>query len=431
MEQEKLAEVHDQVILVTNNLSVADALNLNRNFILGVVTAEGSPLAHVAIILRSLGIPSVSGLGEAIKLIQSGMNLILDADRGELILQPSPAEMHKCARGSIALAKEKLIKDQDQLALWKGKISVSAEGRHIPLLANLKDRPSELKDIVDQGADGVGLLRTELYFQGLQSFPSEEEQFEAYRSVVEALGDRPVIIRTFDFGGDKPFPDQLNSATEYTCLNQRGIRFCLANPQLFKQQLKAILRASYFGQVKLLYPMIATLKELRAAKQLLEQVKVELEQDALHFDPHLQVGMMVEVPAAALAADVFVREVDFMAIGSNDLLSNLFGYDRQHMQAEELEQFLHPAMLRLIRQVVQAAHDTGIKVCLCGEMARDDRALPLLLGLGIDMLSLDATGIASTRRLLHDLDVEKLKLTASKALSLATAEEVQKVNTKD
>lgn len=412
------SNMNEQVIIVANDLTPSETAQLDRNFVLGFITDIGGRTSHSAIMARSLEIPAVVGTGIATTTIQDGDYLIVDGLTGQVLVNPS-AEV-------IADYQEKALNYRAQQAEWSTLVNeqtVSKDGVHVELAANIGS-PSDLDGVLRHGAEGIGLYRTEFLYMGRENLPSEEEQFTAYKTVLEGMKGKPVVIRTLDIGGDKHLPYLPVQEEMNPFLGHRAIRLCLDQQELFRTQLRALLRASVYGNLKIMFPMIATIQEFRAAKEILLEEKEKLIAGGIAVGSSIEVGMMVEIPSTAVMADIFAKEVDFFSIGTNDLIQYTMAADRMNEKVSYLYQPYNPAILRLIQMVIKAAHQEQKWVGMCGEMAGDEHAVPLLLGLGLDEFSMSATSILKTRALLKQLSVPEMQSLATEALQLATAEEV-------
>lgn len=412
------SNINEQVIIVANDLTPSETAQLDRNYVLGFITDIGGRTSHSAIMARSLEIPAVVGVGAATTTIQDGDTIIVDGLTGQVLVNPS-ADV-------IADYQEKAQKYRAQQAEWSTLVNeqtVSKDGVHVELAANIGS-PSDLDGVVRHGAEGIGLYRTEFLYMGRENLPSEEEQFTAYKTVLEGMQGKPVVIRTLDIGGDKHLPYLPLQEEMNPFLGHRAIRLCLDQQELFRTQLRALLRASVYGNLKIMFPMIATIQEFREAKAILLQEKEKLIAGGIAVGSSIEVGMMVEIPSTAVMADIFAKEVDFFSIGTNDLIQYTMAADRMNEKVSYLYQPYNPAILRLIQMVIKAAHQEQKWVGMCGEMAGDELAVPLLLGLGLDEFSMSATSILKTRALLKQLSVPEMQALATEALQLATAEEV-------
>ncbi|WP_288580425.1 MULTISPECIES: phosphoenolpyruvate--protein phosphotransferase [Lysinibacillus] len=412
------SNINEQVIIVANDLTPSETAQLDRNYVLGFITDIGGRTSHSAIMARSLEIPAVVGAGVATTTIQDGDTIIVDGLTGQVLVNPSA--------GVIADYQEKAQKYRVQQAEWSTLVNeqtVSKDGVHVELAANIGS-PNDLDGVLRHGAEGIGLYRTEFLYMGRENLPSEEEQFTAYKTVLEGMKGKPVVIRTLDIGGDKHLPYLPLQEEMNPFLGHRAIRLCLDQQELFRTQLRALLRASVYGNLKIMFPMIATIQEFRAAKAILLEEKEKLIAGGIAVGSSIEVGMMVEIPSTAVMADIFAKEVDFFSIGTNDLIQYTMAADRMNEKVSYLYQPYNPAILRLIQMVIKAAHQEKKWVGMCGEMAGDEHAVPLLLGLGLDEFSMSATSILKTRALLKQLSVPEMQTLATEALQLATAEEV-------
>ncbi|MCM3627075.1 phosphoenolpyruvate--protein phosphotransferase [Paenibacillus glycanilyticus] len=415
-----VANKNEKSILFAFDLTPSDTAQLDPSVIGGFVTAAGGRTSHSAIIARSVGIPAIVGAGEGALHIEEGQLVIVDGAAGLVLIEPEDKELaHYQALQEQAAGKRALL---DQ---YRGKPSISADGHQVELVANIGS-VQDARQAREHGAEGVGLFRTEFLYMGRPDLPTEEEQFTAYKEAAEAFGpDAPIVIRTMDIGGDKELPGLQLEKEDNPFLGYRAIRICLDRPDLFKTQLRAVLRASAFGNLKIMYPMIAALAEWRAAKALLEEAKQELRSENIAFNEQIEAGIMIEIPAAAQMADRFAREVDFFSIGTNDLVQYTMAADRMNPKLGYLSDPLHPPVLRLIDQVIRAAHQENKWVGMCGEMAGTPVALPILLGMGLDEFSMSASAVLPARALLSRLDRSKLASLAEAVLDLDDAEEVR------
>jgi phosphotransferase system enzyme I (PtsI) len=410
-----LSELAEDVVVLAHDLTPSDTAQLNRH-VLGFATEIGGRTSHSAIMARSLELPAVVGVSGLLSGIQSGDLVIVDGEQGRVIVNPTEEELKQYQQ-----RKEALLQEKEALRALVDKPSITTDGRRVELAANI-GTPKDAEGALRNGAEGIGLYRTEFLYMDRQELPGEEEQFEAYKRVAVAMGDRPVVIRTLDIGGDKELPYLQLPKEANPFLGYRAIRLCLDRKDLFTIQLRAILRASAYGKLRIMYPMISSLEELRQANAVLETVKRELRESGVPFDEAIQVGMMIEVPSAAVAADLLAPEVDFFSIGTNDLIQYTLAADRMNERISYLYQPFHPAVLRLIRHVINAAHQHGKWVGMCGEMAGDLLAIPLLLGFGLDEFSMSASSILNARALITSLSYEEAKTWADAAMQYKTAE---------
>ena len=408
-----MAEPH---ILVAHNLTPSDTATMDRNLVLGIATDLGSRTSHTAIIARSLNIPAVVGLHDATEKLESGEQVLLDGYTGVVIVDPKPETLSYY--GEIELRKGQLTKELKRL---RETPSTTADGRHIVLSANI-ELPSDVEAVSENGAEGIGLYRTEFLFVNRDTLPTEEEQYETYRNVAERVHPDPLIIRTFDLGGDKLAVGTVDVGDELNpFLGWRAIRFCLENIDIFKTQLRAIVRASAVGNVKIMFPMISGVEELRHAKEVLEECQKEI---GAKKSGRMEVGAMIEIPSAAISADTLAREVDFFSIGTNDLIQYTIAVDRVNERIAHLYEPTHPAVLRLLKMIADAAHANKIWVGVCGEMARDVALIPLLIGLGMDELSVGSTSVPRVKMAVQSLAVPECQQLVNEALKLQTSSEI-------
>jgi phosphotransferase system enzyme I (PtsI) len=403
-------------ILVAHNLTPSDTATMNRNLVLGIATDLGSGTSHTAIIARSLNIPAVVGLHDVTEKLESGQHVLLDGYTGVLIVDPTGETL--AYYGEVELRKGLITKELKRL---RETPSTTADGRHIVLSANI-ELPEDVESVAENGAEGIGLYRTEFLFVNRDTLPTEEEQYETYRKVAERVHPDPLIIRTFDLGGDKLAVGMADVGDELNpFLGWRAIRFCLENIDVFKTQLRAIVRASVVGNVKIMFPMISGLEELRRAKEVLEECKKEIGSTKMS---RMEVGAMIEIPSAAISADALAREVDFFSIGTNDLIQYTIAVDRVNERIAHLYEPTHPAVLRLLKMIADAAHANKIWVGVCGEMARDVALIPLLIGLGMDELSVGSTSVPRVKMAVRSLAVPECQQLVSEALQLQTSSEI-------
>lgn len=414
-----LAEIKEEVVLVADDLTPSDTAQLNKQFVLGFATDIGGRTSHSAIMARSMEIPAVVGAKSITKAAEADMMIIIDGLDGVVIVDPTDEE--------IEAYRKKQADFEEQKKKWaklKNEPSVTADGVQVELVANI-GTPNDLEGVVNNGGEGIGLYRTEFLYMGRNELPTEEEQFEAYKKVTEEMGEHPVVIRTLDVGGDKELP-YLDLPKEMNpFLGFRAIRLCLEKDDMFRTQLRALLRASAFGNLKIMFPMIATLEEFRQGKAMLEEEKKKLQDEGVNVGENIEVGIMVEIPSTAVMAPQFAREVDFFSIGTNDLIQYTMAADRMNEQVSYLYQPYNPAILNLVKMVIDASHKEGKWTGMCGEMAGDEIAIPLLVGLGLDEFSMSATSILPARSQLSKLTKKDAEEVAMKALHLNTSEEVK------
>jgi phosphoenolpyruvate-protein phosphotransferase (PTS system enzyme I) len=413
-----LSLISEEVIIIADDLTPSDTAQLNRNFVKGFTTNIGGRTSHSAIMARSMEIPAVVGTKKATSSIQNGDVVIVDGLNGEVLINPAPEVIEKY--------KSELKRFEEQKAEWAKLVNegtVSRDGHHVELAANI-GTPKDLVGVVANGAEGVGLYRTEFLYMGRNELPTEEEQFESYKAVLEGMKGKPVVVRTLDIGGDKELPYLELPKEMNPFLGFRAIRLCLEEQDLFRTQLRALLRASTYGNLKIMFPMIATLDEFRSAKAILLEEKEALVSQGISVSDSIELGIMVEIPSTAVMADQFAKEVDFFSIGTNDLIQYTMAADRMNERVSYLYQPYNPAILRLVKMVIDAAHREGKWAGMCGEMAGDETAIPLLLGLGLDEFSMSATSILKARSQILRLSKEEMKELADQALQMSTVDEV-------
>jgi phosphotransferase system enzyme I (PtsI) len=411
--------IDEEVIVVAHDLTPSDTAQLNREFVKAFVTDIGGRTSHSAIMARSLEIPAIVGTKDITSLVKEGDLIIIDGLEGDVIVHPETSDVTTYETKAKAFA--------DQKAEWdklKDEQTITADGKHIELAANI-GTPKDLVGVKNNGGEAVGLYRTEFLYMDSPDFPSEEDQFKAYKEVLEGMEGKAVVVRTMDIGGDKELPYLTLPHEMNPFLGYRAIRICLAQPDMFRTQLRALLRASVFGQLRIMFPMIATLQEFRQAKGMLLEEKAKLVSEGVEVSENIEVGIMIEIPAAAVIADKFAKEVDFFSIGTNDLIQYTMAADRMNERVSYLYQPYNPSILRLIKNVIDASHKEGKWTGMCGEMAGDQTAVPLLVGLGLDEFSMSASSILKTRSLMKRLDTKQMAELADKAINECdTADEV-------
>jgi phosphotransferase system enzyme I (PtsI) len=406
-------------ILVAHNLTPSDTASIDKANVLGIATDLGSRTSHAAILARSLNIPAIVGLHDITAKLETGQHVLLDGNDGWLIVDPTPKTVAEY--GEIESKRAKVTAKLKEL---RETTSTTRDGRHIVLSANI-ELPGDVDAVEANGAEGVGLYRTEFLYLNRPSLPTEDEQYEIYRKVAERVRPDPLIIRTFDLGGDKLAPGTVDIADELNpFLGWRAIRFCLENIDIFKTQLRAILRASSVGNVKIMFPMISGLDELRRAIAVLDECKEELRSSKIDMAERLDVGAMIEIPSAAICASVLAPEVDFLSIGTNDLIQYALAVDRVNEKIAHLYEPTHPAVLRLLKMIADAAHDHNLWVGVCGEMAGDIALIPLLLGLGMDELSTAAILVPRVKRAVQSLTIPECRELVEETFKLDTGSEI-------
>ncbi|ELI5450145.1 phosphoenolpyruvate--protein phosphotransferase [Staphylococcus pseudintermedius] len=410
--------IDESVIIVAHDLTPSDTAQLNKQYVQGFVTNIGGRTSHSAIMSRSLEIPAVVGTKSISESVQQGDMVIVDGLTGDVIVNPSDDEIK-----AYQHKRESFFADREALKQLRDEPSKTLDGHEVELAANI-GTPNDLEGVHNNGAEGIGLYRTEFLYMGRDNMPTEDEQFEAYKKVLESMEGKRVVVRTLDIGGDKELP-YLNLPEEMNpFLGYRAIRLCLDQPEIFRPQLRALLRASAYGKLNIMFPMVATIQEFRDAKALLLEEKENLKQEGVEVSDDIELGIMVEIPATAALADVFAKEVDFFSIGTNDLIQYTMAADRMSERVSYLYQPYNPSILRLIKQVIDASHQEGKWTGMCGEMAGDETAIPLLIGLGLDEFSMSATSILKARRQIKDLSRTEMVQLADRALNCATVDEV-------
>jgi phosphoenolpyruvate-protein phosphotransferase (PTS system enzyme I) len=410
MKRDDLGHLKEHVIIVAQDLTPTQTVTLDKEKVVAFATDVGGRTAHTAILARALGIPAVVGLGSITAEVVGGDLLIVDGTTGTVIINPDAATLDSYH------AKVRHIEEHEaRLARLRRLPAETVDGKRVRLFANIES-PDEAKMAVERGAEGIGLYRTEFLFFEKGGAPDEEEHYEAYRQVVEALGGRPVTIRTFDMGGDKLFPGKV-AVERNPFLGCRSIRLCLQHPDLFKTQIRAILRASALGPASILFPMISNVREVRRAKAIVHEVMAELDEAGIPFRRTLEIGIMIEVPGAAKIIDLLAKEVDFVSIGTNDLVQYTLAVDRGNEHVSELFQPAHPAVLRLIRDVIEAGRASGIRVAMCGEMSGEVIYAVLLLGLGLTEFSVSPAVLPQIKEIIRSVTTEHAQEVARTALS--------------
>ncbi|MGL4246919.1 phosphoenolpyruvate--protein phosphotransferase [Lactiplantibacillus plantarum] len=420
------ALIDSEVIVVAHDLTPSDTAQLDRKYVKGFITDIGGRTSHSAIMSRTLEIPAVVGSESATTDIKEGDTVVLDGINGDALVAPTDAEV-----ADYQQKAKDFVAQKAEWAKLKNEATVSKDGKHFELASNI-GTPDDMDGVLDAGSEAIGLFRSEFLYMNSSELPDEDTQFEAYKKVVEGMNGKPVIVRTMDIGGDKelpylPLPDEMNPFLGY-----RAIRISLDRDDIFRTQLRALLRASHYGQLRIMFPMIATLDEFRKAKAIFEEEKAKLVAAGTPVADDIKLGIMIEIPAAAILADQFAKEVDFFSIGTNDLIQYSFAADRGNEQVSYLYQPYNPSLLRLIKHVIDAAHANGRFTGMCGEVAGDQIAVPLLMGLGLDEFSMSSTSVLKTRSLMKKLDTKEMAKLADKALNeCVTNEEVKELVEKD
>ncbi|ADL67962.1 phosphoenolpyruvate-protein phosphotransferase [Thermoanaerobacterium thermosaccharolyticum DSM 571] len=419
-----LSELDEDVIIIAKDLTPSDTATMKKDKVLGFATDVGGRTSHTAIMARSLEIPAVVGTGNVTQNVAGGEIAIVDGSEGIVIINPSDDILKeyedKLNKYKIRIEKLKELKDLP---------AVTTDGKQSMLVANI-GTPKDVEGALKNGAEGIGLFRTEFLYMNRNDFPSEEEQFEAYKYVAEKMNGKPVTIRTLDIGGDKKLP-YLNMPDEMNpFLGYRAIRLCLDEKEMFKTQLRALLRASAYGNILIMYPMISSVVEVRKANAILNEVKEELDTKGIKYDKNIKVGIMVEIPSAAVTADILAKEVDFFSIGTNDLCQYTLAVDRMNERIKDYYKPFNPAILRLIKNVIDASHKEGIFTAMCGEMAGDPLTTVILLGLGLDEFSMSASSIPNIKNIIRNVSYEKAKEFTEMVLNMSTPDEIEDASRK-
>ena len=416
---QSLSDIDQRVIITAHDLSPADTTELNIGKVMGFITDVGGRTSHTAIMAQALEIPAVVGLEKATALVDDNDLLIVDGSTGDVIIDPDEETIIRYQEKALQLEKYK-----SSIARKSHLPAQTVDGHRVAITANIEFL-EEVAAVREYGGEGIGLYRTEFLYLRSRGFPTEEELFEDYREVAEIMYPFPVSIRTLDLGGDK-FASALDISKEMNpALGLRAIRFCLNEPEIFKIQLRAILRASAHGKIQLMFPMISGLQEIIAAKQILGEVKQELEEKGIEYDREIKIGIMIEVPSAVIMAEILAQHVDFFSIGTNDLIQYALAIDRVNEHVAYMYQPFHPAILKMIQHVVEMAKKAGIAVSLCGEMASDPLCISVLLGLGLDALSMNARTIPLVKNIIRQLSMEQARTEFEKVICLPTASEVR------
>lgn len=413
------ATIDEESIVIANDLTPSDTAQLNKKFVKAFVTNIGGRTSHSAIMARTLEIAAVLGTNDITSRVKDGDTVAVNGITGDVIINPTEEEIAEFKAAGEAYAKQKA-----EWAILKDAKTVTADGKHFELAANI-GTPKDVEGVNANGAEAVGLYRTEFLYMDSQDFPTEDEQYEAYKAVLEGMNGKPVVVRTMDIGGDKELPYFDLPKEMNPFLGFRALRISISETgqDMFRTQLRALLRASVHGHLRIMFPMVALLKEFRAAKAIFEEEKAKLKAEGITVADDIEVGIMIEIPAAAMLADQFAKEVDFFSIGTNDLIQYTMAADRMNEQVSYLYQPYNPSILRLINNVIKAAHAEGKWAGMCGEVAGDQTAVPLLVGMGLDEFSMSATSILKTRSLMKRLDSTKMEELVDKALNEATSNE--------
>lgn len=420
VESVDIAALPAGTILVAKDLTPSMTAGIKPENVTGILTELGGKTSHSAILARALEIPAVVAVPDLMNQVKDGYVIVLDGSEGVVYINPEQAVVDKFRE-----KREKFLKEKKELEQYIGKPTVTKDGVSVELVANI-GKPEDLEKVLQYDGEGVGLFRTEFLFMDRTAMPTEEEQFEAYKTVAEGLKGKPVIIRTLDIGGDKEIPYMGLTKDENPFLGYRAIRFCLdRKDDIYKPQLRALLRASAYGNIKIMVPMVTCIEELREAKALIEEIKKELDEKNIPYNKNIEVGIMVETAAASLMADVFAKEAAFFSIGTNDLTQYTMSVDRGNDKVSYLYSTFNPAVLRSIKRIITCGREAGIMVGMCGEAASDPLMIPLLLAFGLNEFSMSASAILYSRKLITSFSTKELQAVADKAMSFATAAEVE------
>ena len=414
-----LADLNEEVVLVAHDLTPSDTAIMDKKKVLGFLTDIGGRTSHTSIMSRTLEIAAVVGLTDATSKIKDGDFIVFNGNTGEVIINPDEETILQYYK-----LKSEFEEYKKELELLKGQLSITTDGKRVELVGNI-GTPSDLEALIKNDAEGVGLYRTEFLYMDRNDFPSEEEQYQAYKSVLEGMNNKPIIIRTLDIGGDKkldylPMDEEMNPFLGY-----RAIRLCLDRKEIFVTQLRALYRASIHGKLKIMFPMISSLEELLQAKEVCEEVKEQLKSEGIDYSDDVEIGMMIEVPSAAIISDVLAKHVDFFSIGTNDLIQYTCAVDRMNQKISYLYNPFNPAVLRLIKMVIDNAHKENKLVGMCGEVAGDQLMIPILIGFGLDEFSMSPVSILPARKLINSLSFEDMKKLSEEILSLENTEEIK------
>lgn len=415
-----LSALAEEVILIAHDLTPSDTATMNKKMVLGFLTDIGGRTSHTAIMARTLEIAAVVGLNNATETIKDGDFIVFNGETGEVIVNPDENTINQYKE-----LKAKFDEEKEALKQLIGKASITLDERHVELAGNIGS-PNDLEGLLKNDAEGVGLYRTEfLYMDKEDDFPSEEEQYEAYKAVLEGMNGKPIVIRTLDIGGDKELKYFKMDEEMNPFLGYRAIRLCLDRTDIFKTQLRALYRASVHGKLRIMFPMISSLEELLKAKEIIKEVLVDLDSERVEYSKDVEVGMMIEIPSAAVISDILAKHVDFFSIGTNDLIQYTCAVDRMNQKISYLYNQFNPAVLRLIKMVIDNAHKEGKWVGMCGEAAGDQRMIPILLGMGLDEFSMSPISILPARKFITSVKYEDMKNFANEVLTMGTAEEIK------
>ena len=414
-----LSNLPQNTILVAKELATSDTARLNLKNIAGIITGIGGVNSHMAIMARTHEIPAIVGIKHIFENIKENDYIALNGTTGEIYLNPTETEKEE-----LKQRKERQKQEKQELEKYKKQKAITKDGHQVELLANI-GREQDIPIILENTAEGVGLLRSEFLYMDAKDFPTEEEQFKAYKKIAESLENKTVVIRTLDIGGDKDLKYMKLPKEENPFLGYRAIRVCLDNIDLFKVQLRAILRASAYGEISIMLPMISSIEELRKSKEIIEEVKKDLKAKSIKYNENIKIGIMIEIPSSAIMAEEFAKECDFFSIGTNDLIQYTIAVERGNEKVANLYTHFNPAVIRLIKSAIDGAHKNGILCGMCGEAAGDIKFIPLLIGLGLDEFSMNANKILKARKLITSLDYKKCQILADDILKLASTQEIK------
>ena len=413
-----LSDLPPETVLVAHDFTPSMTANMQKEHIVGILSESGSKTSHSAILARSLELPAVMSVENICTVLENGDTVIVDGTRGEAVVRPAQGILE-----AYASKREQLKMEKQALHAFAGKKTVTADGKQLAVYANI-GKPDDVPAVLQNDGEGVGLFRTEFLFMDRTALPSEEEQFAAYRAVATQMQGKEVIIRTLDVGGDKDIPYLHMEKEENPFLGHRAVRYCLDNPEIYKVQLRALLRASAYGNIKIMLPLVTTVSEVRRVRELLESIKAELRRENIEFRDTIPVGVMIETPAAAMTADLLAKEADFFSIGTNDLTQYTMAVDRGNSKVSALYSHYNPAVLRLIKQTAEAANRAGIPVGMCGEAAGDKAFIPLLIAFGLHEFSVTPAAVLPTRKTVSLWSKTDADALAERVLTLDSAEEV-------
>ncbi|MBN8048505.1 MULTISPECIES: phosphoenolpyruvate--protein phosphotransferase [Paraclostridium] len=415
-----LSALSEEVILIAHDLTPSDTATMNKKMVLGFLTNIGGRTSHTAIMARTLEIAAVVGLSDVTENVKDGDFIVFNGETGQVIVNPDEKVINEYRD-----LKAKFDEEKEALKQLIGKTSITLDGRHVELAGNIGS-PNDLEGLIKNDAEGVGLYRTEfLYMDKEDDFPSEEEQYEAYKAVLEGMNGKPIVIRTLDIGGDKELKYFKMDEEMNPFLGYRAIRLCLDRTDIFKTQLRALYRASVHGKLRIMFPMISSLEELLKSKEIIKEVLAEMDAEGMEYSKEVEVGMMIEIPSAAVISDILAKHVDFFSIGTNDLIQYTCAVDRMNQKISYLYNQFNPAVLRLIKMVIDNAHKEGKWVGMCGEAAGDQRMIPILLGMGLDEFSMSPISILPARKFITSVNYEDMKKFANEVLTMGTAEEIK------